>query len=66
MNNREKDLERRLAKCQRLWIDSENRCTERTALLILAQLEILKLEFGDDFEIEEPELYEKVKKFSGE
>ena len=58
------DLERRLAKCQRRWMDSENRNIETTARLMLAQYEILRLEFGDDMEKDEPELYDNLVKLA--
>ena len=66
MSNREKDLERRLVQCQRLWIKSENKNTKTTARLMLAQVELLKSEFGVDFKEEEPELIKSLERISDE
>jgi hypothetical protein len=66
MNNQEKDLRRRLAQCQRLWIESESRHTKTKAQLMMAQAEILRLEFGVDIVKDEPELYEKIERLAGE
>ena len=61
MSNREKELERRLVFAQRLWIDSMNEHIKTQAQLMLAQYEILRLEFGDDIEKDQPELYKSLK-----
>ena len=66
MTDREKELERRLVKCQRLWIESENGHSKTRALLALANFEILRLEFGVDLKEDEPELYEDVERMSRE
>lgn len=62
MTDREKDLERRLAKMQELFLRSMLAETESTARLMLAQAELL----GVDLENEEPNLFKSLKELQGD
>ena len=66
MTDREKELERRLAQAQRLWIESENRHTKTRAQLALAHIDIIRLEFNVDLRKDDPELVEDVERLARE
>lgn len=61
MTDREKELEQRLAKSQRMFIRSWRNEIQSTAMMMLAQNELLLEKYGVDIEKEEPELYESLK-----